>query len=374
MKVLILTASVGSGHVRAAQAVEKALKRTRPDVDVELVDVLSLANRAFRKVYGDGYLGLAGVAPELVGYLYDKTDRPTCLPLAETVRTVAQRLSLSGFARMLGSKLPDVVLHTHFLPAELMAQLRRRGHTAVRHAVVVTDFHAHRLWSQLPCERFFVADASTASSLTSRGVPAASIEATGIPVDPAFSAPPERPRAKGERPMILQVAGGSGIGPIERIFDSLLAIRKPVSLVVVTGRNEEVRRRLISKLKPTRHSVAVLGFTDKMRELMAQADLIVSKSGGLTVSEALAAGLPFAAVSPIPGQETRNSDYLESRGAGIRIPGAAATGTRVGALLEEPRKLAAMRGRALRLGRPRAAFDVAEKVLSLVRPSLEAVL
>ena len=372
MKVLILTASVGSGHVRAAQAVEAALRETRPDVDVEVLDVLSLANRAFRKMYGDGYLGLAGVAPDLIGYLYDVTDRPTCLPLAETVRTVAQRLSLSGFARMLASRLPDVVLHTHFLPAELMAHLRRRGQTAVPHAVVVTDFHAHRLWAQLPCERFFVAADPTSASLKSRGVEPGAIRVTGIPVDPAFSEP--RGRQRGERTLVLQLAGGSGIGPIEEIFDSLLKIRRPISVVVVTGRNEDARRRLVSRLKPTRHSVAILGFCDNMRELMAKADLIVSKPGGLTVSESLALGVPLAAVSPIPGQETRNSAYLEANGAGVKVPSPAAAGATVAALLEEPRRLAALRARALRLGRPRAAYDVAEALLQLARPRLEAVL
>ncbi len=116
--------------------------------------------------------------------------------------------------------------------------------------------------------------------------------------------------------------------------------------------------------------MAILGFSDKIRELMAQADIVVSKPGGLTVAEALAVGVPFAAVSPIPGQETRNSDHLEEKGAGIKVPSPAAAGARVATLLEEPRKLAAMRGRALRLGRPRAAYSVASKLIALVKPSL----
>jgi processive 1,2-diacylglycerol beta-glucosyltransferase len=368
MKVLILSASVGSGHMRAAQAVEAALRESVPAATVRTVDVLELADRSFRKLYGDGYLGLAGAAPHLLGFLYDALDKPM---LGDRLRRLWQSWSLRGFADFLAREPWDVIINTHFLPAELVAASRRRGRLDIPQMTVVTDFEAHRLWANLPCEHFFAASQDGAACLRHWGVEDEAITVSGIPIHPVFSRLPDREACLkssgliGDRPLVLQLAGGSGLGPIEEVFSSLLEVRRPLDLVVVTGRNRDARYRLVRRLAPARHRVHILGYTDRMQELLGAADLVVSKPGGLTTAESLACGVPLVVVNPIPGQESRNADYLLENGAGLKANSIPALPGKVEGLLSSPERLSLMRRKAKALGRPMAAFEVAQKVFEL---------
>lgn len=371
-RILLLHASVGSGHTRAAEALGAALRELSPGACLRSVDVLELATAAFRSAYGLGYLGLAKAAPHLLGYLYDLFDRPSEASAApESARRLLQAWGMRSFSRFLEREPWDAVVHTHFLPAELLASLRRAGRLRLRHAVAVTDFDAHRFWAQLPAERFFVASEEAAASLRYWGARPESIEITGIPIDASFAEPLERAacrRALGlpaHRPVILQLGGGFGLGPLQEAFGALLSIPQPCQLVVVCGRNEALRRALSRLPIPVRHQALVLGFTDRMRELLGAADLVVTKPGGLTTAEALAAGTPMAIVQPIPGQESRNSDYLLERGAAIKAPSLAALPGKVAALLARPDRLDRMAQAAAALGRPRAAREAARSVLRL---------
>ncbi|MDE2038959.1 MAG: glycosyltransferase [Elusimicrobia bacterium] len=371
-KILVLSASVGSGHGRAGDAVRAAASELDASAAVKHLDVLELAGPAFRAVYSDAYLKLACSAPHLLGSLYDAFDRPASLPLAEPLRLLMQRASLSAFPRLLAREAPDVLVCTHFLPAELASRLKRLGRLSVPLAVVVTDFDAHRLWVQAPCERYFVASPEAAASLAGWGVGAESVSITGIPIDPRFGRLHRgevlrRLGLSGERPIVLQLSGGSGVGPMEQVFEWLLKVPIPMDLVVVTGRNESARRRLSGRPPHPRHGARILGFTDRLHDWMAAADLVVTKPGGLTTSEALACGTPLVMIDPIPGQETRNSDYVLENGAGVKANSLAGLAYKVEVLLEDRTRLARMRRSARALGRPVAAFEIAQAALDLAQ-------
>lgn len=156
------------------------------------------------------------------------------------------------------------------------------------------------------------------------------------------------------------------MGPVEAIYQRLLELPQGLQLVIVCGRNEELKVALARTPVPERHRVKLMGFTRQIDELMACADLIVSKPGGLTTSEALARGVPMAIVNPIPGQESRNSDYLLENGAGIKINHPALLPMKLSRLLDDPERLARMRDNARRLGHPQAAFDVVRQSLALI--------
>ena len=367
-------ASVGAGHTRAAKAVAAALATEAPDARVTVVDALELAEPLFRRVYGRGYLKLVETAPALFGLLFDLTDRPAKAgSVGDGLRRAVQRWGAGRLSDLLLGEDWDAVVNTHFLAPELIAALRRKGRLSVPQLTVVTDCDAHRIWVHPPTELYCVASALAAASLRGHGVPARAIEVTGIPVDPAFAARVDRAAARaefglsGRRPVVLQASGGHGVGPVEETYRALLSVPEPSELVVVCGRNEAARRRLKAIRPPARHRAVVLGFTDRMRELMAVADLIVTKPGGLTVSESLACGLPMALVSPIPGQEERNADYLIENGAAVKARSTAALTGRVAELLGPKGRLALMRRKARALGRPRAAFSVAKRALALAR-------
>jgi processive 1,2-diacylglycerol beta-glucosyltransferase len=377
--ILILHASVGAGHTRAAKAVAGALALEAPDARVVTVDALDLARPLFKRAYGEGYLELAARAPKLYGLLFELTDRPARgRAYGDRLRRAVSRWGTKDFVDLLEKGDWDAVVSTHFLPPELIAALRREGRFRAPLLTVVTDYDAHRIWVHDSFARYCVASSLAAGSLRAHGVPAASIEVTGIPVDPAFSVPADCDAARrtfglsGGYPVIVQSAGGRGVGPLEDVYRALLASTVPSEIVVVCGRNEAARESLAAVIVPPRHRVKLLGFTDKMRELMSVADLLVTKPGGLTVSEALACGLPMALVGPIPGQEERNADYLLENGAAVKASTPAALTGKVEELLSSPERLAEMRRKADRLGRPRAAFTVARQALEASRGRFQA--
>jgi processive 1,2-diacylglycerol beta-glucosyltransferase len=369
-RVLVLSASVGAGHLRAAQAVELALRELDPEAVVKNVDVLELTNAAFRRVYGKAYLDLVNKAPHVLGYFYDWMDRPASgRRTSDRLRLVAEKLNLRPFLRFLKAEPWDVIVNTHFLPAELIASLKKQGQLTTPHFTVTTDFETHRLWVNQPCDHYFSATTEGAAYLQHWGVPASSITASGIPIHPVFSRPKDRDECLrrqdlvGDRPIVVQISGGFGVGPIEEIYRGILAIEVPMEIVVVTGRNEFAKQQLEAIEAPPRHRPKILGFTDQIDELMTVADIVVSKPGGLTTSEILARGAAMAVVNPIPGQESRNSDFLLENGAAVKINNLATLAHKLTPLLEDPSRLARLKENARKIGKPRAAFDIARKAL-----------
>ena len=371
-RVLILSASVGAGHLRAAEAVELAVKELDPQATVENVDVLKFTNAVFRRVYSQAYLDLANKLPHVLGDFYDLLDRkPSPRHKSDKLRRLVQRLNLGRFLKFLGEEPWDVIVNTHFLPAEIIARLKRKKKFPTPQMTVVTDFETHRLWVNEPCEHYFTATEEAAIHLRSWGVPEGAISITGIPIHPAFSKCQGRNEClrrhglAGDRPVVLQLSGGFGVGPIEKIYRAILDVEVPLEIVVVSGRNEMLKAGLEKIAFPERHRTHVLGFTTEIHELMAAADVVVSKPGGLTTSEVLASGAAMAIINPIPGQESRNSDFLLENGAAIKLNNLSTVPYKLTALLREPKRLTTIKSNARRLGRPHAAFDIARHALKL---------
>jgi processive 1,2-diacylglycerol beta-glucosyltransferase len=373
-RILVLSASVGAGHVRAARAVEQALHEVAPDATVRNIDVLELTNAPFRRLYGKAYLDLVNRAPHVLGYFYDMLDQPSRSGVnrGDWLRLAVEKMNLRPFIRFLQKEPCDLVINTHFLPAEIIAHLRTTDGLRVPQVTATTDFETHRLWVNQPCEHYFTATEEGALYLQHWGVPASDTTATGIPIDPVFSRPKDRNECLKKhgladgRPVVLQLAGGFGVGPIEKLYGALLRVEKPLELVVIAGKNEAVKSQLEALPPSDRHRTHILGFTDKIDELMAVADLVVSKPGGLTTSETLARGAAMVIVNPIPGQESRNSDFLLENGAAIKVNNLATLAYKVNGLLDDPTRLARIKDNVARLARPRAAFEVAERSLKLL--------
>jgi processive 1,2-diacylglycerol beta-glucosyltransferase len=240
---------------------------------------------------------------------------------------------------------------------------------------VVTDFDVHAFWLCRHVEHYFVALEETKVHLEQIGVAVDRVTVSGIPIDPVFGEQKDKRqmrRAHGleeDLPTILVSAGGFGLGPVEKLTQALMRMRSEAQVIVICGRNKELKDRVKELIRRDAGGCAVrfqcVGFTDEMDSYMAASDLVLGKTGGLTTSEALAKGLGFVIVDPIPGQEQRNADHLLEEGAAIKCNNWPVLAYKIDKLLGEPERLGRMQANSRRLGRPGAAMDIVEKLASL---------
>ena len=368
-KVLILSASSGAGHTRAAQAVERAFVEMGAAEEVRHLDTLDYTNKLFRNLYSKAYIDMVNKAPDIMGWLYDQFDKPW---KNERRRLAFDKLNTRPFVKMLREYEPEITVCTHFLPAEIMSWLKAKERIASPQAIVVTDFDVHAMWLCHHYQRYFVALDETRVHLERLGIEPSKISVSGIPIDPIFAVKRDKREMRSkhglavDRITILVSAGGFGVGPMEQLLTSLLELRHPAQVIAICGRNQELRKK-VEGMASRRGAGNVLlkpvGYTTEMHELMAASDLLVGKPGGLTTSEALATGLIFVIVNPIPGQEERNSDHLLEEGVAIRCNNLPVLAYKIDRLLDDEVRFAAMLANATRLARPTAAFDIVSALL-----------
>jgi len=367
MKLLILYTSAGHGHRRAAEALAAAAGAAGHGVLVR--DVLDFVPGLFRTTYADGYLHLVRTAPELWGYLYAQTDRKAQRPAERRARTVFNKLNAHAFFHFLRDTAPDAVACTHFLPLELIGSLRPHRRHNLPLFGVVTDYAAHALWYCDSVNAYYVPSEEARRQLRRRGQPNGGLVLTGIPVMPEFgtrtapAAGRERLGLRPDLPAVLVLSGAYGVTPTLDLLRACLAEPPPCQFLIVAGRNAKLEQDIRATLAGASLAATVYGFVDNMHELMDAADLVVSKPGGISTAEALAKGRPMVIVEPIPGQEQRNAEWLLENGAAVRLYEAADAPWKLGVLLAEPGRLAALAARAAELGRPAAAADIIADVV-----------
>lgn len=373
MRVLIPTVTAGAGHLQAAAALEEAWRKLRPEDEVRLLDVLDYTPGWYRKIYVKGYLKLIEHAPDLYAMMFKKTDNPERIKELTRFRRRSSRVMAARFVKELLAFKPDLLLCPHYLPLEILGGvLMKRGARKKLDPVItciVTDFEAHALWMEPCVDLFCVAAPATKARLVARGADAVSVAVTGIPIASKFSTRVDAAAIRAgfgfrpDRPTLLVLGGGFGMGPVLEILGELDKVERPLQVIVVCGRNEKLRRQV--EAAPNRHTVRVLGFATNMQELMAASDLILTKPGGLTTSEALAMGKPLFILNPIPGQEAANSDFLLEQGAAVKANCLEDLPFKLTTLVDS-KKLAQMARASRALGQPKAAASVCACALEAV--------
>lgn len=365
--IMILSAAVGAGHLRAAEALVSAFNGR--NISAQHVEVLRYTNPVFKKLYSDLYIELVNKQPNILGWIYNALDRPW---EHQKRRLALSRLNTVPLVKFLKSQNPEFIICTHFLPAEILAYLKRKKVINVPLGVVITDFDAHALWLYREVDWYFAACEETKVYLIEMGIPEKAIFVTGIPIDPVFSKAKSKKDERlyfgldTEKPTILISLGGFGVGPVESVVKILQKVQHPVQLIVVCGKNTALEGRLQS-LSGSGHPLKVIGFTKEMDRLMAASDILVGKAGGLTCSEALASGLIMSIVYPTPGQEERNSDHLLEEGAAIRCNNLPALAYKVDKLLDDKDRMRKMKEAVKRLARPDSSsriVSIIEKIIS----------
>jgi processive 1,2-diacylglycerol beta-glucosyltransferase len=371
-RVLIISVSAGAGHLRAAQAIEKAFSLLKAAKEVRNIDALQYTNTLFHELYSKAYIDIVDKTPEIWGWLYDHFDKPWH---NERRRLAFDKLNARPFVKMLEEYQPDMTVCTHFLPAEIISWLKEKHRLHTRQVITVTDFDIHAMWLCRHYEHYFVALDETKAHLEELGVPSDKVTVSGIPIDPIFAEHRDKTQMRRKLGLdislttILVSAGGLGVGPIEQLIQSLAKIHHKVQVVAICGKNEELKDRideLVAEL-PSDSPVQIksIGFTNEMDSYMSAADLVLGKTGGLTTSEALAKGLGFIIVEPIPGQEQRNADHLLEEGVAIKCNNWPVLAYKIDRLLDDPQRIAQMQLKAQSLAKPLAAHDIVEKLICL---------
>ncbi len=366
--ILILHATAGAGHTRAAQAIAAALATSGRTCRV--VDTLECTSALFRRMYVKSYIDLVQKAPELWGYLYDRSDVVREQDSRRRrARLAFNKLNARAFKTLIAEARPQVIVCTHFLPLELLSDLKGRGKLDVPVHGVITDVSPHALWSYPHIDHYHVATTSAARELSRKGISADRIHVTGIPVAPEFSVRTPAPVARArlglpESPTALLLSGGFGVGPMKQMLASFAGSGTDISLVVVAGKNSALEKECRAVAAKLRVAVKVHGFVTNMHELMDAADVIVTKPGGLTTSEILAKGKPMVLIAPIPGQEQRNCEYLLEQGTAVRLYDVSDAAFYLEDLLANPARIARMASVARAIAKPSAANDIAAAVIA----------
>ena len=366
-RVLIFSASAGTGHVKAAEALAKTFADDPRVETVEHKDALIYTNKLFRDFYSKLYVQLIRSAPQLLGWVYKQSDEPW---KTDQLRLRLDRLSSMPLVKFIRKFKPDITVCTHFMPVGIISHHISRGLLDAHLSIVVTDLDMHAMWLSRVFHRYFVAIQETKVHLEVLGLPPDRITVSGIPVDPSFSDPVDREEIRYQNHLdphkttLLISAGALGVTPAEFVVARLLQLKHDVQGVVICGRNDELRHRLKVQLAPHAGRFKVIGYTDRMSEFMKISDLFIGKPGGLTTAETLACSLPMIVVDPIPGQEERNADHLLEQGCALKANELTTLAWKIDQLLDEPGRLDSMRCKAGQLGRPHAARTIVDTLIN----------
>lgn len=372
-RVLIMSAGAGTGHIKAAEALEKSFATDGRVAEVINNDALKYTNKLFRDFYSRFYTSLVRSAPNFLGWWYKTSDEPWH---TDRMRHMIDRLNTKPLVRFIRKFDPDIIVCTHYMPAGIISHLIATKQLQAHLSIVVTDFDFHAMWLSRSFHRYFVAIDETKAHLEMLGIPNERITVSGIPIDPIFQHPIDRKEERlrlglnPEKPVLLLSAGAYGVGPTEFMVERMLNLNSDAQTVVICGRNDELKQRILQLVDSQSSRFKVLGYTDDMHKLMKMADIFIGKPGGMTTSEAIACGLPMCVVSPIPGQEERNSDHLLEEGIAVKCNDLTTLPFKLERLLEEPDMLVRMKVNALRFAKPTASTTIVDTLLEDRLPPL----
>ncbi len=360
--ILILTTPHGASHRRASEALRSAFLEIDSTLDVKVEDALSLCSGWFRAYYNSYAIPLR-YWPDLWRRIERTQSQGASTGPAWLYRWGARPL-FSYLARV----QPKVVVAAEVGVCEIAAMYKRRTHAPFfLVGLELMDFN--RAWVQPEVDLYPVVHPDLGLELEAAGAPRAKIFSCGMPIDPRFSHLPDRKEARrqlgvaSDLPLILVLFGGSGYGRPRPIVEALQRVRAPFRAVFIAGRNRRLESTLL-RMSMDRDAWRILAWVDNVHEWMAAADLVLSKPGGATVMEAAAAGLPFLAFDPLPGNEERTCAWLEKWRVGVWIKSPGQLSAVVERLLEQPGERARLAAQSSSLSHPRAAWDIAKAILS----------
>ena len=373
MRVLILSATTGGGHMRAANALKEYIKSINPYSAVRITDTIQYISPTLNKAVTEGYVYLATKTPKLFGYVYKSADTVDTT-LNKTVEIVSSTVR-NKLKPMLDDFQPDIIVTTHPFAAEIFTALKSHTGIPIPIISIVTDFAIHQTYINDLVDAYILSSREMVSQMVDRGVDRVKLYPYGIPVKQEFYKHYEREKSfesegmNPDIPTILIMAGSFGVTDILKIYHKIVKSPANFQVIVITGKNEKLydtfdrylskinlnntilsidkSSRPVSITRLSRHRkpskpTKLMYYTNEVEKYMQMADMIVTKPGGLTVSEAIATGLPMGIFKAIPGQEEQNADFLIREHMAVRLEKDNSCKRTITDLISHPEKLEAM--------------------------------
>ena len=327
-KILIFYASYGGGHLSAAKSIQAYLNDNYNNIEIQLVDCMKYVNKPIEKMTTAAYREMAKKAPWVWGKIYDKAQKGTLAHISSRSNTIMAIKLL----KLLRQEQPDLIISTHPFSSQMCSYLKRKNKITSKIATILTDFAPHEQWliGKEYTDFYFVANDKMREYLINENIPESKVFTTGIPLSSRFLKPFNKIEIFKDfdlnplKQTILFFAGGEfGLGKNQtvEIFKCIVKNFNDIQMIAIAGKNEKIQESFKEYVKKYNRedSIKILSFTDKVPELMAISDVVITKPGGLTITESLASQLPIIVISPIPGQEEENAEFLEEKGIAVWI-------------------------------------------------------
>lgn len=367
-KILLLYISEHSGHHCASSAIENALHAIDPAVETLNINSFNYTNPILEKIINQAYMSVVKRTPEVWEYLY---DNPKVLKSTQKLREMIHRFNTGKLKTLLNEFRPDVIICTQAFPCGMIADYKKSLGIKIPLIGVLTDYAPHSYWVFNDVDKYIVPSVETGRKLIDNGVDSARIEDFGIPIDTKFANTLDRDHARDKlgfdrnKPCVLMMGGTQGLGPIKTVARLLDASPIDLQIIIATGTNRKVYRWL--KRRHFKKKFLILPFADNVNELMRAADVIVTKPGGITTAEALAAGVPMLILHPLPGQEAMNTRFLLKEGVAVKAENPEDVIVVLEELLYNETKLKAMSRKASALSKPDSSMNIARLAMVIAK-------
>ncbi len=371
-KVLIFYAAYGGGHLSAAKSIQKYITENFTDVESEMVDCMKYINKPLEKVTTGAYREMAKKAPKLWGKVYFDSEKG----LLSEISKDSNKLMAKKLSKLINEINPDLIISTHPFSSQMASYLKGKGKIDCEIATILTDFAIHKQWlvGSEYTNNFFVSNDTMKNDMIDLGINENKIHVTGIPMSDRFFETFDKEaiykmfNLNPDKKVILFFGGGEfGLGKDRtvQVLDSFIKKLTDFQIVAVAGKNEKMKEAFeeLAKNNQAEDRVRVLGFTDKVPELMHISCLVVSKPGGLTTTETLASSLPMIIINPIPGQEEENAEFLESKGAGVWLKSTDNPDDIIDLVFKDENKLEQMKENAIKLAKKNSTKEICNILL-----------
>lgn len=367
-KIMILSASTGGGHNSAANAIAGAFKEL--GYEGIIVDGIRAVSPLLDKIISEGYENSAKFTPKAYGKLYKLTDAPY---LDQEHEMITNTLLKRRIKSLIDTHEPHLIIGTHPFPLMAAARLKEMGIIKMPLISVLTDYTTHASWVKPGIDAYVVGTEDLKYMIADEGADPNKVYPLGIPVNPDFMKPKDVESVRQELKLkdcftVLLMGGSFGAGNLKDFLCELADIDEDFQIVVVAGRNTALKERLDSVVEMNNYGdkVRVLGFTRQVAELMSLSDILISKPGGLTTTEAFLKQIPLIIPFFIPGQEEENVDFLLNHGLAFRTTRKYSLRVLIKGLINQPDRLSEMRERLAKYAKPQAAADLARLGVQLV--------